>query len=212
MGIEVDRPGRSRPRRNVTLPFSSLVYNDALEVLYMKTMVLFLSIPLTGLLSAQSTPAQPVSDPLSAGNKRIYEIVKNYLVKAAEKMPEENYAFKPTPEVRSFGQIVGHVADAQYGFYSAALGEKNPAPGIEKSKTTKTDLVQALKDGFAYCDKAYDGMTDAHAAEIVKFFGRDSAKLSVLAFNNAHNDEHYGNIVTYMRLKGLVPPSSEPRR
>lgn len=179
----------------------------------MKTMALLLSIPLTAvLLSAQSTPAQPVSDPLSAGNKRIYEIVKNYLIKAAEKMPEENYAFKPTPEVRSFGQIVGHVADAQYLFCSAALGDKNPAPGIEKSKTTKADLVQALKDGFAYCDKAYDGMTDAHAAEIVKFFGRDSAKLSVLAFNNAHNDEHYGNIVTYMRIKGLVPPSSEARR
>jgi uncharacterized damage-inducible protein DinB len=139
-------------------------------------------------------------------------MVKNNLVKAAEKMPEENYAFKPAPEVRSFGQIVGHVADAQYLFCSAALGEKNPAPGIEKSKTTKADLVQALNEAFAYCDKAYNGMTDAHAAEMVKFFGRDQAKLTVLAFNNAHNDEHYGNIVTYMRMKGLVPPSSESRR
>lgn len=175
----------------------------------MKTMLLLLSIPVTSvLLSAQSATAEPVSDPLSAGNKRIYEMVKGYLTRAAEGMPEENYAFRPTPEVRTFGQIVGHVADAQYLFCSAALGEKNPAPGIEKSKTTKADLVQALKDGFAYCDKAYNGLSDAHAADIVKFFGRDSAKLSVLAFNNAHNDEHYGNIVTYMRIKGLVPPSS----
>ena len=87
-------------------------------------------------LTAVLLDAQTVSDPLSAGNKGIYNTVKNNLVKAAEKMPEENYAFKPTPEVRSFGQLVGHVADAQYGFCSAALGEKNPAPGIEKSKTT----------------------------------------------------------------------------
>lgn len=116
------------------------------------------------------------------------------------------------PEVRSFGQIVGHVADAQYTFCSVVLGEKNPAPGIEKSKTTKADLIKGLNDGFAYCDKAYNGMTDAQAVEMVKFFGQDRAKLTVLSFNNAHNDEHYGNIVTYMRIKGLVPPSSEQRR
>jgi len=156
--------------------------------------------------------AQAPSDPLSAGNKVIYNIVKNNVTKAAEKMPEDNYAFKPTPEVRSFGQLVGHVADAQYSFCSAALGEKNPALGIEKSKTTKADLVQALNAAFAYCDKAYDGMTDAHAAETVKFFGGEHAKLTVLSFNNAHNDEHYGNMVTYMRIKGLVPPSSEGRK
>jgi len=94
-------------------------------------------------------------------------------------------------------------------FCSLALGEKNPAPGVEKSKTSKADLVQALQDAIAYCDKAYDGMTDAHAAEIVKIFGRDGAKLTALTINTAHTDEHYGNIVTYMRLKGLVPPSSE---
>ncbi len=174
----------------------------------MKKLALLLSVLLTGVL----LNAQTASDPLSAGNKGIYNIVKNNLVKAAEKMPEENYAFKPTPEVRSFGQVVGHVADAQYLFCSAALGETNPAPGIEKSKTTKGDLVQALNDAFAYCDKAYNGMTDAHAAEMVKFFGREQAKLTVLAFNNAHNDEHYGNLVTYMRMKGLVPPSSEGRK
>jgi uncharacterized damage-inducible protein DinB len=172
-----------------------------------KTFVL-LSFSLTAML----LDAQSASDPLSAGNKFVYNIVKTNLVKAAEKMPEENYAFKPTPEVRSFGQLIGHVSDAQYAFCSAALGEKNPAPGIEKSKTSKADLVQALNASFAYCDKAYDGMTDAHAAEIVKFFGRESAKLTVLSFNNAHIDEHYGNIVTYMRMKGLVPPSSESRK
>jgi uncharacterized damage-inducible protein DinB len=173
----------------------------------MKKPALLLAIPLAAAL----LQAQSASDPLSAGNKGIYNMVKNNLVKAAEKMPEENYSFKPTPEVRSFGQIVGHVADAQYLFCSVVLGEKNPAPGIEKSKTTKADLVKALNDGFAYCDKAYNAMTDAQSAEMVKFFGQDRAKLTVLSFNSAHNDEHYGNLVTYMRMKGLVPPSSEQR-
>jgi len=173
----------------------------------MKTIVLLLSLPLTGML----LEAQAPTDPLSAGTKGLYNLVKGNLVKAAEKMPEENYSFKPTPEVRSFGQIVGHIADAQYLFCSPVLGQANPQPGVEKSKTTKADLVQALNDAFTYCDKAYDGMTDAHAAEIVKFFGRDYAKLAVLSFNSAHNNEHYGNLVTYMRIKGLVPPSSEAR-
>ena len=149
---------------------------------------------------------------LSTDAKNLYTSAKNNLIRAAEKMPEENYSFKPTPEVRSFGQLVGHVADAQYLFCSAVLGDKNPAPGVEKGKTAKADLVQGLKDGFAYCDKAYNGMTDAQAAEVVKFFGREQAKLSVLAFNTAHSNEHYGNIVTYMRMKNLVPPSSEGRR
>jgi uncharacterized damage-inducible protein DinB len=127
-------------------------------------------------------------------------------------MPEENYSFKATDDVRSFGQLVGHVADAQYAFCSAVLGEKNPAPGVEKGKTSKAELVTALQDAFAYCDKAYDGMTDAHAADTVKFFGRDTTKLAVLSFNSAHTDEHYGNVVTYMRLKKLVPPSSESQK
>src|SRR5437899_5676660 len=170
-------------------------------MLLMKKIALLVCVSLTSI----ALFAQSASDPLSAGNKGTYTMIKNNLVKAAEKMPEENYAFKPTPEVRSFGQLVGHVADAQYAFCSAVLGEKNPAPGIEKSKTTKADLVQALNAAFAYCDKAYDGMTDAHAAETVKFFGGEHAKLTVLSFNNAHNDEHYGNMVTYMRVKGQFP-------
>jgi uncharacterized damage-inducible protein DinB len=162
------------------------------------------------LLTVAPSFAQ-TSDPLSAGQKTLYAGVKNNLIRAAEKMPDENYNFKPTPDVRSFGQLVGHVADAQYLFCSAVLGEKNPAPGIEKGKTAKADLVQGLKDGVAYCDKAYDSMTDAQAAQIVKFFGRDQAKLTILSFNTSHDNEHYGNIVTYMRLKSIVPPSSEKK-
>jgi uncharacterized damage-inducible protein DinB len=174
----------------------------------MKTFVLLFASSLVSIpVYAQAAP-----NPLSAGEKGFYNYIKADLVKAAEKMPEENYSFKPTPEVRSFGQIVGHVADAQYMFCSTVLADGAKPAGIEKSKTSKADLVKALNDSFAYCDKVYDGMTDAHATEMVKFFGRDMAKLTLLSINNAHDDEHYGNIVTYMRIKGLVPPSSESQK
>jgi uncharacterized damage-inducible protein DinB len=147
-------------------------------------------------------------NPLSADTKAIYNLVKSTIVRAADKMPEANYSFKPTEDVRSFGEIVGHIADAQYGFCGAVKGEKK-ALNIEKTKTSKADLTAALKAAFAYCDDVYNSMTDAAAAEKIDFFGGKRTKLAALSYNNAHNDEHYGNIVTYMRLKGLVPPSSE---
>ncbi|MBI4891034.1 MAG: DinB family protein [Acidobacteria bacterium] len=155
--------------------------------------------------------AQTAENPLSTGVKGLYSMAKNNLIKSAEKMPEENYSFKPTPDVRSFGQLVGHVADAGYMFCAPVLGEQPPVRGIEKSKTSKADLVQAIKDSFAYCDKAYDSMTDAKAVTMVKMFGERSL-LNVLEFNVFHDYEHYGNMVTYLRLKGVVPPSSEPRK
>lgn len=162
---------------------------------------------------AQEKPAAaaPAPDnPLSTFTKVVYGRMKDILLRSAEKMPEENYSFKPTDAVRSYGQIVGHVADAQYLFCSIVFGEKNPAPKIEQTKTSKADLIAALKGAFAYCDKAYDGMTDASATQMVKLFGGDTPKLGVLTVNNMHNLEHYGNLVTYMRLKNIVPPSSEP--
>jgi uncharacterized damage-inducible protein DinB len=180
---------------------------------FLRTLLICLLAPAAAL--AQKNPPKaavaPAPDnPLSAWNKVAYGRVKDILLRSAEKVPEENYNFKPTDVVRSFGQIVGHVADAQYLFCSIELGEKNPAPKIEESKTSKADLIAALKDSFAYCDKAYDGMTDASATQMVKLFGNDAPKLAVLTVNNMHNMEHYGNLVTYMRLKNIVPPTSEP--
>ena len=131
------------------------------------------------------------------------------VVGAAQKMPEENYSFKPTPEVRTFGQLVGHVADASYYFCSQATAEANPAKDIEKTKTSKADLGAALKEAVAYCNKAFDGMTDAKGSQLVKFMNFEIAKLTMLSLNTAHTDEHYGNMVTYLRIKGIVPPTSE---
>ena len=112
----------------------------------MKTLALFLLLPAAAAMAGEN--------PLSDFNRIAYGQVKSWLLKSAEKMPEENYSFRPTEEIRSFGQLIGHVSDAQYLFCSAALGEKNPAPGIEKSKSSKEDLIAALNDAQAYCDRA----------------------------------------------------------
>jgi uncharacterized damage-inducible protein DinB len=158
--------------------------------------------------SASSKPA--LDNPPVPFNKLAYGFVKANLLRSAEKMPEENYGFKPTEAVRSFGQIIGHVADSQYYFCSVARGEKNPGLKIEQTKSSKADLVAALKDAIAYCDKAYDGMTEASASEIVKLMGRDMPRRDVLTANAMHGVEHYGNLVVYLRMKNIVPPSSEP--
>jgi len=162
--------------------------------------------------AASSTPpaqTAPPANPITTSEKGLYSFVSGAVVRAAEKMPEENYSFKPTPEVRSFGQLVGHQADEAYFFCSQAVSETNPKTGIEKTATSKADLVAALKDGVAYCNKVYSGMTDAKGSEMVKFFNFNMARLTLLSLNAAHADEHYGNMVTYMRLKGIVPPTSE---
>jgi uncharacterized damage-inducible protein DinB len=168
------------------------------------TGALLLSLIATvGTASAQTSP-------LSAHTKFTYGVMKKMLVRSAELMPEEHYGFKPTDVVRSFGQIVGHVADAQYYHCSAVLGEKNPSLKIEQTKSTKADLIAALKEALAYCDRAYDGMTDATATQVVKLTGYEMPKLGVLTINEIHAGLHYGNFVTYLRLKNIVPPTSEP--
>ena len=153
--------------------------------------------------------AQGQDNPISGFQKGAYKRISDILVRSAEKMPEENYSFKPTDAVRSYGQVVGHVADAQYLFCSIALGEKNPGLNIEKTKTSKADLIASLKEAIAYCDKAYDGLTDATAAQPVKLFGNDAPRLGALEVNLVHNMEHYGNMVVYLRIKNIVPPTSE---
>jgi uncharacterized damage-inducible protein DinB len=173
---------------------------------------LLLSLLCAVLALAVPALAQPSANPLTTVQMSVFSSVKNYLIRSAEKMPEANYSFRPVPEVRSFGQILGHVADAQFEGCSGILGEANPSPDVEKTKTSKAALTQALKDSFTYCEKAFAGLTDADAATLVSYYGRQAPKLSALAGTTIHDMEHYGNLVTYMRIKGLVPPSSEPRQ
>jgi uncharacterized damage-inducible protein DinB len=160
---------------------------------------------------APPAPAQPAATiTASAGLKNLYETSRGWILRAAETMPEEQYAFKPTPDVRSFGELLGHLANTQYNFCTPARKSDNPnKANIEKTVTGKAALVAALKEAFAYCDPAYQMSSDAAMSEEVKFGARPVAAGYALTFNVAHNFEHYGNIVTYMRLKGLVPPSSD---
>jgi uncharacterized damage-inducible protein DinB len=170
-------------------------------------------------LALVSTPAAGLAQEMtmahgSAGSvasaRNLHDMAKGWLIRSAEQMPEENYTFKPTPEVRSFGQLIGHVANANYLFCSTVKGEKSPATTDYEKATSKATLVQGIKDAFAYCDGAYQ-ISDAKAnTEQVTFFGSmTGSRLWALMFNVAHNNEHYGNLVTYFRLKGMVPPSSQ---
>ena len=145
------------------------------------------------------------------GVKSVWGTMSGYFTAAAEQVPESDYSFKPVETVRSFGQLVGHVAGAQNMVCAAALGEPQKSEDdIEKSATTKAALVAPLKASNEYCARAY-GMNDAASAGMTKLFGQDQTKMYVLSLNAAHVGEHYGNAVTYMRMKGMVPPSSQPR-
>jgi uncharacterized damage-inducible protein DinB len=159
---------------------------------------------------AQTAPPSANQNPMTAGAKAQFTVVKDFAVRAAQKVPEDLYSFKPTPEVRSFGELVGHITDAFYGMCSTASGTKPPRGGdIEKTVKGKADLVKAITEGAAYCDSVYAAMNDKKGTESVDFYFGPTPRVSVLYFVVAHTYEHYGNMVTYMRLKGIVPPSSE---
>jgi uncharacterized damage-inducible protein DinB len=165
---------------------------------------------LTALVLAASPLAAQSSSPVAA-SRMLWEDVTRYIVQSAADMPDDKYAWKPTPAVRSFGEMIGHVAGAQNMFCAIALGEKPPAEdAVEKSATTKDALVQALKASNDYCRRAY-AQSDVDAAGMVNVFGQQQSRLFVLMMNATHDNEHYGNLVTYLRMNGMVPPSSRPR-
>lgn len=178
----------------------------------MSRIALLLTLLCAASLSAQTTNDPPPTNFAVAATGNAWRSVTNYLQKAAEQFPDSVYDFKPTPEVRSFGELIGHVAGSQQMFCAAALGEPQPEEdAVEKSAKSKAALVDALKKSSEYCMRAY-AQTDQQAQGKTKMFGQEMSRLDVLVMNANHDNEHYGNVVTYMRLKGLVPPSSQPRQ
>jgi hypothetical protein len=149
------------------------------------------------------------ANPLSTELKQNYNQRKTALLAEADRMPDADYAFKATPEVGTFGSRVAHVADAQFMICSAVKGETKKADTA--GKTSKADIMAALKASFDYCDGAYDSLTDATATQTVKVFGHAETKLSALWGNLGHDEEMYGYMAVYLRLKNLVPPTSERR-
>lgn len=163
----------------------------------------------TMMMIAGGVNLKAQSNPISADAKKDYMSIKNILLRSADKMPEENYSFRTTPQVRTYGEMIAHIADTQIMVCAFAKGEQKK--GNAAGKTSKADLTAALKASFDYCDPVYDSMTDASGAQVIKMFGQDRSKLGVLFFNVEHNNEMYGQMVAYMRIKGIVPPSSEGR-
>ncbi len=152
-------------------------------------------------LPAQTTPS------MSAEVKRAYETVKSNLLKAADKMPEDSYNFKPTPDIRSFGEVLSHVVTAQVHSCSAVAGDSK---NIDLAKNaSKADIGSALQEVFGECDKAYATLTDANASEAIKTPRGVSTRLGTLAGNTTHDVEQYAILSVYLRLKGIIPPSSE---
>lgn len=142
-----------------------------------------------------------------AGIYAIHETVRDYLLAAARQMPEEHYAFAPTPEVRSFGQILGHVANTGYLLCAPVLGETPPLRGDAEALESKAEILVAIEASFRFCDQAF-AVEPTRATASLPVFGQDHTGISLLALYVGHNFEHYGNIVSYLRLKGMVPPSS----
>ena len=160
---------------------------------------------------AQAQQAVAANPGLGVGAvKGMWEAMTNYILAAAEQMPEKDYAFRPSHDVRTFGEMIGHVAGAQAMICAAALGEKGGGEDdIEKTAKTKAALVAALKNTTQYCQRAY-AQADASTAASTTLFGRSMPRMNALALNATHNAEHYGNLVTYMRIRGMTPPSSQP--
>jgi uncharacterized damage-inducible protein DinB len=185
----------------------------------MTARTVLLSLCLVGLTlpaGAQTTDAgfwEALSPSIATTTKTMHGTIRRNLAEAAEAMTPEDYGFKPTPQVRSFSELIGHVIFANYLMCSQATGQKSPATTNYEKLTDRAALITSLNDALAYCDAAYAATTDANFAQPVKVAGpgnrvTDSTRGAVLTFNVAHNNEHYGNIVLYLRLRNRVPPST----
>jgi len=165
-----------------------------------------LAFAVAGMIAAQAQGPPSVA----ASAKGAYNRIKTNFIKAAEKMPEENYSFKPVDAVQNFGERVAHIAN-QMGTCSALNGQRKPSTAA--GKTTKKDLVAGLADSFAECDKVFDALTDANALEpVTAGRGGPRPRIAVLYDLITHDNEVYGAVGVYLRLKGIVPPSSEGGR
>jgi uncharacterized damage-inducible protein DinB len=172
----------------------------------------FLIVAAVSVSPAAAQPA-PSPSPVSQALRSAWDGAKRNITGSADLMPEAGYTFKPVETVRTFGQILAHIAGANYLFCAPAKGEKSPhaEDEFEKSATTKADIVKALNQSLAYCDAAYAALDDKTAAEMIDAGGERGARAMPLLENIGHLNQHYGNLVTYFRVKGMVPPSSAPR-
>ena len=153
--------------------------------------------------------AEQLSPSMAATAKSLHATIRRNLAEAAAAMTAEDYTFQPTSQVRTFARLVGHVVNGNFLFCSMAKGEPPPNTTNHEQVTDRAALIKALNEALAYCDDVYTSTTDASYSALVQVpRGTQTARGSVLVLNTTHNNEHYGNIVVYMRLKGRTPPST----
>ena len=169
---------------------------------------MFLTLGAVALVGPSRVHGQTAS-PLSASARAQFAVVSRFVARSAEKIPETLYSFRATPEVRTIAQLFGHIANEYFAMCAAAAGTEPRRTGIEDTVTTRADLITALRDGAAYCASVMEAMNDQRGTEPVSFYFGPTPRLGVLHFVTTHTYEHYGNLVTYMRLNDIVPPSSE---
>ena len=167
--------------------------------------VVALNLTLASLANAQQGMPNPTmaSNPLTTTLSIFRSNMQDKIMKSADAMPESKYSYRPTKDVRSFAEILNHVADISYTLCSNVKGEANPTSAT--AKVSKTEIIAYLKGSFDYCDGVYSGFTDAHLNDQADFWGTKTNKMFVLTQVGNHDALHYGNLVTYLRLNGLVP-------
>jgi uncharacterized damage-inducible protein DinB len=160
---------------------------------------------LASLANAQQGMPNPIMapNPLTATLSIFRSNMQDKIMKSAEAMPESKYSYRPTKDVRSFAEILDHVANISYILCSNVKGEANPDTATAMG--SKTQIVAHLKSAFDYCDGVYSGFTDAHLNDRADFFGVKTNKMFILTQVGNHDALHYGNLVTYLRINGLVP-------
>jgi uncharacterized damage-inducible protein DinB len=185
--------------------------------------LLFATLVVLGTVAtaAGQMAAPPPAKTLGEALQTDLNIAKSDFIPAAEAMPEDKYSFAPSSGefkgVRTFAQQVKHVATANYMFGSTILGQKPPLElGSENgpdSIKSKADIMKFLNDSFDYLDKALASITDKNALDQIDSpFGMKSARLSFGTFSTAHPFDHYGQMVVYLRMNGIVPPASRPQQ
>ena len=185
-----------------------------LRLLKLVLVFAYVTLPAASAQTTDSGYPDELSPSLAASAKAMHAMIHRDIAEAAENMPADEYAFRPTPQVRTFGEIIGHVVDANFFFCAEAAGEKSPATVDYEQIIDKAALVKALNNSLIYCDRVYAATTDAsfiqpmQVAHVVGTGSTSTVRGAVLMYNIAHNNEHYGNMALYMRLKGHVPPST----
>lgn len=187
-----------------------------LQARILQYLFVLLMIGISSTASAQTTGAgyDALTASLAGNAKTMQATIRRNLAESAQAMPAEEYSFRPTAEVRTFAQLIGHVINANWFFCAQAKEEKSPSTTNHEQLTDKAALVTALNESLAYCDQVYTETTDSNFSRPVQMQGAfgmkptSTVRGAILIFNTTHNNEHYGNLVVYMRLKGHVPPST----